>query len=604
MRNLAAYLNLLRREHELVTVAAPVDADLEIAEIHRRVVASGGPALLFECVRSSDFPCVTNLFGTTRRVNLAFGVRPGQFLRQLVSLAQDLASLSPAKLWQHRNLARPALHLGMRTARRGPVLQCRQDPVDLGRLPLLRTWPKDGGSFVTLPLVYTEHPDTGRHNLGMYRIQRYDRSTAGIHWQIQKGGGFHYHVAEQQNRPLPLTVFVGGPPALMLAAIAPLPEDVPELILASLLQGERLARVANPGSHPHPLIAEAEFAIQGTVAPHTRRPEGPFGDHYGYYSLQHDYPVLEVSELFHRRGAVYPATVVGKPPQEDLYLGNYIQELMAPLSRLVMPSIRSIWSYGETGYHSLSTIVVEERYPREALKFAFRILGEDAGQLALTKFLVVIDGNVELADFRQVLEHVLARVHFETDLLIIANLAMDTLDYSGPAVNEGSKGILLGVGEPHRDLPRAFEGDLPAGAREAAVYCAGCLAVAGPPYADDPEYPLTLARDRAVTEWPLIFLVDDTRIVERNVSFLWTTFTRFEPAGDVYAADTRIHRHHSCYTAPVVFDCRLKPGFPEELVADEEVSARVTRRWNEYFPEGNVEGVEDRMGYLGFARMR
>lgn len=604
MRNLGAYLDLLRRENELVTVAAPVDAALEIAEIHRRVVASGGPALLFQNVHSADFPCVTNLFGTTRRVDLAFGPQPGLFLRQLVSFAQDLASLSPAKLWQHRHLARPALRLGMRTARRGAILQCRQYPVDLERLPLLKTWPMDGGPFVTLPLVYTEHPDTGHHNLGIYRIQRYDRSTTGIHWQIQKGGGFHYHVAEKQNRPLPLSVFIGGPPALMLAAIAPLPEDVPELILASLLQGERLSRVANPGDHPHPLIAEAEFAIQGTVAPHTRRPEGPFGDHYGHYSLQHDYPVLEVSQVFHRRGAVFPATVVGKPPQEDLYLGNYIQELMAPLSRLVMPAIQGIWSYGETGYHGLSTIVVEERYPREALKFAFRILGEDGGQLALTKFLVVIDRKVELGDFRQVLEHVLARVHFETDLLVIANLAMDTLDYSGPAVNEGSKGILLGVGEPYRELPRVFEGDLPAGAREAAPYCGGCLAVAGPSYSDDPEYPLILARDRSVSEWPLIFLVDDTRIVERNVSFLWTTFTRFEPAADVYAAETQIRRHHSCYTAPLVFDCRLKPGFPDELVSDEEVSACVTRRWKEYFPDGDVEGVEDNMGYMGFDRMK
>ena len=201
-----------------------------------------------------------------------------------------------------------------------------------------------------------------------------------------------------------MTLFVGGPPALMLSAIAPLPEDLPELVLASLLQGERLRRIDHAEAKL-PLVAEAEFAICGLVPPHVRKPEGPFGDHYGYYSLQHDYPILQVDRVFHRKDAIFPATVVGKPPQEDLFLGTYIQELMAPLTKLVMPAIRAIWSYGETGYHSLSAIAVAERYPREAMKFAFRILGEDGGQLNLTKFLVVVDAPFDLGDFRRVLEY-------------------------------------------------------------------------------------------------------------------------------------------------------------------------------------------------------
>ena len=601
MNNLQSFLQLLEREGELVRVAAAVDPDLELAEIHRRVIAAGGPALLFEQVIGSDYPAVTNLFGTTRRVDLAFGPRPERFLKQLVGLAHDVAALSPRKLWGHRGLARAGMRVGLRTVRRGPILECRQPQPDLNRLPLLKTWPQDGGFFVTLPLVYSEHPDGGQHNLGMYRIQRHDSCTTGVHWQIQKGGGFHYHVAEQRGEALPLALFVGGPPALVLAAIAPLPEGLPELVLASLLQGSRVKRVRDPGGGL-PLLAEAEFAIVGTVPPRRRRPEGPFGDHYGYYSLQHDYPVLEVSHVYHRRDAVFPATVVGKPPQEDLFLGNYIQRLMAPLSRLVMPAIKAIWSYGETGYHCLSSIVVEERYPREAMKFAFRILGEDGGQLALTKFLVVLDGGGEQADFRKVLEYVLARTRFESDLFVIANLAMDTLDYSGPAVNEGSKGILIGVGPPHRDLPGEFTG-LPRGAVGARPYCAGCLAVAGPGYADDPGFAETLAADPLVKSWPLIFLVDDADIVESNVRFLWTTLTRFEPAADICAAQVCLRRHHPCFTAPVVFDCRLKPGFPEELVADEEISRRVSRRWGDYFPGGDVDGAEDLLGYGGFARL-
>ena len=600
VRNLRDYLEILKAEDDLVRVEAPVDPDLEIAEIHRRVVAAGGPALLFTNVTGSDFPCATNLFGTQKRVDLAFGPRPEQLIQQLVRLAEDLPSLSPGRLWQHRRLAGAGLKLGLKTVSRGPILECRESPPQLTRLPMLKTWPQDGGAFVTLPLVYTENPDTGHHNLGMYRIQRFDDHTTGVHWQIQKGGGFHYHVAEQRDQALPLTIFVGGPPALMLAAIAPLPEDMPELILASLLQGSRLRRVRNPVGG-HPLIAEAEFAIQGVVPPHIRRPEGPFGDHYGYYSLQHDYPILEATHLFHRKDAIFPATVVGKPPQEDFFLGTYIQRLMAPLSKLVMPAIDAIWSYGETGYHSLACIVVQERYPREAMKFAFRILGEDGGQLALTKFLVVIDRPLDLADFRTVLEYALARVRFETDLFVIANLAMDTLDYTGPAVNRGSKGILIGVGEPCRELPRRFEGDVPQGSRGAAAYCAGCLAVAGPTYPDDPDYGRTLASDPAVATWPLIFLVDDARVVESNVAFLWSTFTRFEPAADICARAVELRRHHPCFTPPLVFDCRMKPGYPDELVADEEVSERVTRRWAEYFPDGTVAGVEDRLGYTGFS---
>lgn len=600
MHNLHQFIDLLRRENELVIVDAPVSSDLELAEIHRRVIAFGGPALLFTNVEDADFPCTTNLFGTKKRVDLAFGPRPEQFIHQLVQLAQDLPSLSPGKLWPHKNLLPTALKVGIKTTAKGPVGEYVQSPPDLNRLPLLKTWPEDGGHFITLPLVYTQHPDTGHHNLGMYRIQRHDAQTMGVHWQIQKGGGFHYHIAEQRNEPFPLVVFVGGPPALMLSAIAPLPEDLPELIFASLLQGERLRRMKNPHGGL-PLIAEAEFAIEGIVPPHIRKPEGPFGDHYGYYSLQHDYPILQVNRFYHRKNAIFPATVVGKPPQEDMFLGTYIQELMAPLSKLVMPAIKAMWSYGETGYHSLSAIVCEERYPREAMKFAFRILGEDGGQLNLTKFLVVIDRSLNLSDFRQVLTHALERAQLETDLFIIANLAMDTLDYTGPEINKGSKGILIGVGDPIRDLPREFTGDLPCGVKDTAPYCPGALAVQGPSYANDPNYAQQLARDRSLANWPLVFLVDNASVAAKNVTFLWSTFTRFEPAADTYAAATQLRRHHPCYTPPVVLDCRTKPGYPDELITDEHTTKKVTQRWSEYFPAGNVEGEEDPLGYTGFS---
>src|SRR6185295_1080152 len=227
-------------------------------------------------------------------------------------------------------------------------------------------------------------------NLGIYRMQLHGPKSAGMHWQIGKGGGSHYAVAEARGQALPVTVFLGGPPALMLAAVAPLPENVPEILLASLIAGERIPQVT--GSGPHPLVAMAEFALMGEVAPGVRRPEGPFGDHYGYYSLQHDYPVFSVQRVGHRADAIFPATVVGKPRQEDFYIGDLLQELLSPLFPLVMPAVERLWSYGETGYHSLAAAVVKQRYKREAMASAFRILGE--GQLSLTKFLLVTDRYV------------------------------------------------------------------------------------------------------------------------------------------------------------------------------------------------------------------
>ena len=373
---------------------------------------------------------------------------------------------------------------------------CVTTDVHLDRLPVLTTWPEDGGPFITLPLVLTRHPDDGRSNLGMYRLHVHGPRETGMHWQIGKGGGFHYAVAEARNQALPVTVFLGGPPALILAAVAPLPENVPELMLASLIAGERLATCSGPGGTS--LIAEAELALIGSVAPKVRRPEGPFGDHYGYYSLQHDYPVFSISHVAHRKDAIYPATVVGKPRQEDFFIGDLLQKLLSPLFPLVMPAVTSLWSYGETGYHSLAAAVVKQRYKREAMASAFRILGE--GQLSLTKFLIVLDREVDLADFPAVLTHLLERTQPETDLFVFSNVSMDTLDYTGPVVNEGSKGVWLGVGDPVRTLPREFRPAVapPAGVRDPRVFCPGCLVVGAATAKDDPEAAARIAAHRGL----------------------------------------------------------------------------------------------------------
>jgi len=593
MRDLRVFLDVLRREGELVEIDTEVDPHLEIAEVHRRVIAAGGPALLFKRPKNADFPVVTNLFGSRRRVELAFGERASRFVREAASLPHELMPPSLGKLWGKRDFFLQAAGLGLREVGAPPVAQVVSKPA-LGRIPMLTCWADDGGAFVTLPLVYTEHPENGSHNLGMYRIQRHDERTTGVHWQIGKGGGFHHWLAEQKGEALPVNLFVGGPPGLILSAIAPLPENVPELLLASLLVGERLRRGANPAG-PLPLVADCEFAIVGKVPPGVRRPEGPFGDHYGYYSLRHDYPVLEVEAVLHRKDAIWPATVVGKPRQEDFYIGDFLQELLSPLFPLVMPGVRDLWSYGESGYHSLSAAVVQERYGREALASAFRILGE--GQLSLTKFLLLIDRPLDLKDFKPVLAHVLARFRPETDLYVFSHTSMDTLDYAGPEVNKGSKGVLLGLGEPVRELPEAFRGPLPVGVDEVAVYCPGCLVVGGVPYADEPDQGDRLAA--AFPGWPLVVLVDDAPTAARSdPRFLWTAFTRMEPAADLRGA-RRVVRGHYGFEGTVVLDARMKPWYPPELFCDPATAATVGRRWSEYFPGGKVEMGDSDAADLG-----
>lgn len=583
--SLRTFLDRLHRENEIVTVKAEVDPYLELAEIHRRVISEGGPALLFERVKGSPYPVVTNMFGTERRIDLAFGPKPEKLVRDLVQIAESILPPKPAELWNHRAVALELLKLGTKRTSRAPVTQVEDRPPRLDKLPVLTTWQEDGGPFITLPLVYTEHPETKKHNLGIYRIQIYDSRTTGLHWQIQKGGGFHYHEAERLEQSLPVTVFLGGPPALILAAIAPLPEDVPELVLASLLAGEKLKLAQNPlGDVRHRLAAEAEFALVGHAPPHQRRPEGPFGDHYGYYSLRHDYPVFNVESVFHRRDAIYPATVVGKPRQEDFFIGDYLQKLLSPLFPMVMPSVRDLWTYGETGFHSLCAAVVRERYGREALVSGFRILGE--GQLSLTKFLLLTDTPQDLRDFPRLLEHVLERFKPETDLFVFSNVSMDTLDYTSGKVNEGSKAIMLGLGDPLRALPREFEGQLPSWISGAEVFCGGCLVLQGASFAKDEDLAQRVANEPVFANWPLIVLHDDACVARSSTDFLWATWTRFEPAADIYASQTSVQRHHLVYKAPIVIDARTKPGFPDELIVRDDIAQLVDRRWHEYFGRG------------------
>lgn len=583
IHNLRDYLELLQREQELLIIDTPVDPYLEIAEIHRRVIVRGGPALLFSNVKGSSFPVVTNLFGTAHRLELAFGSRPLDFVRDLVDLLETIMPPSWNTLRHALPFIGQGFKIGLKNTRQAPVLECSQQPARLTELPLLTSWHSDGGAFVTLPLVYTEHPDGGRHNLGMYRIQRYDDQTTGVHWQIHKGGGYHYHEAEKRGQALPMTLFIGGPPALMLAAIAPLPEDIPELMLASLLQGSRLGMTADPlGGHR--LVAETEFAIKGIVPPGVRRPEGPFGDHYGYNSLQHDYPVFQTTHLYHRKKAIYPATVVGRPKQEDFFIGDFLQDLLSPLFPMVMKGVRQLKTFGETGFHCLAAARVADRYPREAFAAGLRILGE--GQLSLTKFLIITDGDLDIADFGKLWPHVLERIQWDQDLFVFANVSQDTLDYTGPSVNKGSKAMMLGLGrEKRRELPRRFSGALPENCSKPVPFLPGTLVVEGNSYDKSPDLAKQLAGWRDLADWPVIVLVDSTDGATSTMQeFLWTMFTRFEPAADIHSAGQSVRRFHVGLTPPVVFDCRMKSWYTDILEVDTPTRELVDRKITKMIP--------------------
>jgi len=594
--NLRSFLDALRVRGDLVEIDAEVDPKLEISEIHRRVIAAGGPALLFKNVKGKKFPLVCNMFGTRDRVDLAFGEEAKDFVRRIAALPEELLPPSIRKLWGLRDLGLRAAKIGFKNTSRAPVLAHQIPGADLTQLPATTSWEKDGGPFLTLPLVHTRIPvgeESGisggkPENLGMYRVQIFEPGEAGMHFQIGKGAGFHLHEAECAGKALPVNIYLGGPPAMMLSAIAPLPENVPELLLASLLQNSKLKRCKVPVQPDLPAIAEAEFCLAGYVPPGVRRPEGPFGDHYGYYSLVHDFPVFRSKAIYHREGAIFPCTVVGKPRQEDFYLGDYLTELLSPLFPVVMPAVRDLWSYGEAGYHALAAAVIRERYGRESLSSVFRILGE--GQLALTKFLFAIDKPIPLRDFSKVLVHVLERVDWRRDLLIFSETSMDTLDYAGPELNKGSKGVILGLGDAIRKLPGEWHGTVSDNRiRDVRVFCPGCLVVEVPDYKSSPDIGAAISALPEFKDWPLIVAVDNAARATRNEpSFIWTAFTRFNPQTDLYAAKTSLGRNRVEYEGPVLMDARMKPWYPDELFCDEKTSKTVDRRWSEYFPGGKV----------------
>jgi len=592
-RSLAACVSDLERTGRLAVIDDEIDPHLEAAAIQRRVYQAGGPALYFRRVKGTSFPLVSNLFGTIERARFLFRDAL-EAVRRLVELKVDPGAAAK-RPWRYRGVPRTLWHLRPRQVRRGPILE-NQTTID--RLPGLQSWPMDGAPFITLPLVYTEHPDLpglGRSNLGMYRVQlagnAYERNReVGLHYQIHRGIGVHHAAAIRRREPLRASVFVGGPPALTVAAVMPLPEGLPELAFAGALGGRRVLMVAAEGGLPMP--AEADFAITGTIDPDTRKLEGPFGDHLGYYSLAHEFPVLRVETVFHRKGAIWPFTSVGRPPQEDTTFGALIHELTGPIIPTLIAGVRAVHAVDAAGVHPLLLAIASERYvpystvrrPQEILTTASAILGQ--GQLSLAKYLLIVAGEddpaLDIHDIPAFLRHLLERIDWTGDLHFQTRTTIDTLDYSGHGLNQGSKVVMAAAGPRRRELPVELRSGmrLPDGFSHPRLVLPGILAIHGPKFVPGSDQICTFCRsfgtDDPICSFPLIVIVDDSEFTARNLgNFLWVTFTRSNPAADIEGIDSFIDQKHWGCRGPLVIDARIKPHHAPPLVEDPEIERRV-----------------------------
>ncbi len=600
----------LDRNGQLVRIAQEVDPYLEIAEIQRRVYQAGGPAVLYENVKGCQFPAVSNLFGTIERTRYLFRDAL-KAVRHLIELKIDPASAMKHP-FKHLGLPRTLLHMLPRNRRRGAVI-AHETTID--QLPQIVSWPDDGGAFITLPEVYTEDPNKRglmNSNLGMYRVQlsggEYQPNREiGMHYQIHRSIGVHHAAAIAKGERLPVNVFIGGTPAMILSAVMPLPEGLSELTFAGAL-GRRAIRMIK-GKSELPMYAEADFCITGWIELDKTLPEGPFGDHLGYYSNRHDFPVMSVEKVYHRKDAIWPLTVVGRPPQEDTSFGAIIHELTGPVIPTVVPGVLGVHAVDAAGVHPLLLAIGSERYvpyaknrqPQELLTQAHAILGQ--GQLSLAKYLLIVaqgdNPDLNIEDIPAFFRHLLERVDWQRDLHFETNTTIDTLDYSGTGLNAGSKVVIAAVGEQQRELPTEIPSgpDLPAGFTNLKVAMPGVLVIQAPAFtpSDSEVEPHInrlqeqIGKDHPLNTFPLWVLADDAEFTAQSLNnFLWVAFTRSNPAADLHGIAEFTHQKHWGCNGALVMDARIKPHHAAPLVEDPNITKRVDQLAT---PGGPLHGI-------------
>lgn len=605
-RTLEDCLKDLEKNGQLVRIKEEVDPNLEMAAIHLRVFAKNGPAILFEKVKGSKYPAVSNLFGTLERSKFMFRDTFGA-MQQLVRLRNNpfKALKQPFKYLSTALAATKAL------PRKGSFASAGFEEIRISDLPLIKHWPNDGGAFVTLPQVYSEDsdkPGVMNSNLGMYRIQLNGNNyvlnnEVGLHYQLHRGIGVHQTKSNKKNQALNVSIFIGGPPSHSLAAVMPLPEGISELTFAGALGGRRFRYAYREG---HCISLDADFVITGEVYPGENKPEGPFGDHLGYYSLTHPFPLMRVNKVYAKKNAIWPFTVVGRPPQEDTAFGALIHEISGSAIPQEIPGVKEIHAVDAAGVHPLLLAVGSERYtpylkgkqPAEILTQANHILG--TGQLSLAKYLIIAtdeNGQLNCHDIENFFVHVFERLDLTRDLHFYTRTTIDTLDYSGSSLNEGSKLVVAAGTEKIRDLSLEIPNLISTEklVSEQVMVLKGVIMLKYKTYTDEAvakrEIGVLLEKwgDKTGELKGIVQIViyDDFDLLNsknRLQDYLWITYTRSNPAYDVYGVGEFVENKHWACKGPMIIDARKKPHHAPELKVTEETEKRIAR----FFVKGAV----------------
>lgn len=591
-------LNDLEANGHLVRIKEEIDPYLEMAAIHLRVYDAKGPALLFENVKGSSFRAASNIFGTIERSKFIF--------RDTFKLVQQLIKLksNPIEAFKHpidnfKTGLVATKALPFKNPINKPVLY---EEINISDLPQIQHWPMDGGAFVTLPQVYSEdvdHPGIMQSNLGMYRIQLTGNDyilnkEIGLHYQLHRGIGVHQTKANKLGQPLKVSCFVGGPPAHSVAAVMPLPEGISEMTFAGVLGGRRFRYAYADG---FAISTDADFVITGELYPGENKPEGPFGDHLGYYSLKHPFPLMRVHKVYAKKNAIWSFTVVGRPPQEDTSFGELIHELTGAAIPMEVPGLKEVHAVDAAGVHPLLLAIGSERYtpylptkrPAELLTIANHILG--TGQLSLAKFLfITADDSNQLTthNVSAYLAYFLERIDLARDIHFYTQTTIDTLDYSGTNINAGSKVVFAAYGEPIRKLATEVPSILNEinGFNPAIIAMPGTVVLQAKPFITYEQADIEMNELNQQLSFhietlkgiPLIVLCDDANFVAKNLNnYLWVTYTRCNPSHDIYGvASFTEHKHWGC-KGPLIIDARIKPHHAPPLIKDEAVERKIDR---------------------------
>jgi menaquinone biosynthesis decarboxylase len=585
--NLKEFLEELKLEKEILIIDEPVDPILEVTEIAHRALLMNKPALLFTKPIGSNYPLLINTYASDRRVELALQKDPDELGYELLKFAEVLVPPNLYEILKRKEMIKRVLATFPKSS--GNYSQAQEIPVRLSDLPILKCWPEDGGRFITLPQVFTYDPRTGKRNVGMYRMQVFDDMTTGMHWQIQKGGGFHFYQAEKLGRDLPVAVALGTDPAMLFATIAALPENIDEVMFAGFLRGKRTPMIKAKSIRIN-VPANAEFILEGIVPANFRRMEGPFGDHFGHYSTAAEFPIFQIRKITTAKNPIYPATIVGIPPMEDKFLGDATQKILGPLIKLIHPEIESLWAYYEAGFHNLLVVSVDERYHKEAVKTALSIMGE--GQLSLTKCIILVDRGINPRNFRAVLREIRKNFDPHYDFIMIPKVPLDTLDFTSFKMNLGSKMII--------DATSKIEVEKSEKSKELeADQIKKILLKANPTVRDFNTYEDTLlvfqvekngretieklVTQKELSSYKIIAAVSEDVDVFNQEKTIWGIFTRFDAERDIVFFEQKLVGISPVYLGVMGIDATWKQGYPEPLRMDENIVKKVNEKWAKIF---------------------